>query len=185
MGIEEMKAQLAALKAQSHALPKERQDEAAIAKEIVVEQERLEQEGQRALEQLAHLREAEARAALPASLKDTSIVCAVVDWPTHKRTMKPGDFESGRGVIVVRSLDGASAAKFLRARGKYTAGGTALYDTSSEAVSSVLMQATLYPSLDVLQVLLATEEPLCRAAHQAVMHNSGAIAHEVAGKSES
>lgn len=186
MGLDDMKAQLAALKSRSFVLSKEKQEEAAIAKEIVAEQERLDEEGQKALDQIALMREAEARAALPADLKDTTIVCAVVDWPTHKRTMRPGDIESGLGVMVVRSLDGASAAKFLRARGKYSPGGVStFYDTSAEAMAAVLIKATLYPSPDVLQVLLATEEPLCRAAHQAVMHNSGAVAREVAGKSES
>lgn len=186
MGIDEMKAQLAALKSRSYALPKEKQDEAALAKEIVAEQERLDEEGRKALEQIAHLREAEARAKLPEDRKATTIVCAVVDWPTHKRTMVGGDIESGHGVMVVSSLDGTTAAKFLRTRGKLVPGsGASLYDTSFEAMSAALMKAVLYPSLDVLQVLLTTEEPLCRVAYQSVMHNSGAVGHEVVGKSES
>lgn len=182
---DDLKAQLAKLKGASFKLSDEKKEAAALAREIVAEQERLDEEGQEAIQQIAFLREAEARAALPENLKSTTIVCSVVDWPTHKRTMAGGDIESGRGVMVVRSLDGAAAAKYLRVRGKFQNDGASLYDMSFEAMSSVLMKATLYPSLDVLQVLLTTEEPLCRAAYQSVMHNSGAVAREVAGKSES
>jgi len=179
-----MKAQLAALKKTNNKLPDARADEAELAASIVAEQARLDDEGREALRKLAQIREAEAWAKIPESERaHTSITC-VIDWPTHKRTMRPGDIESGRGLIVVTSLDRSAAAKSLRTRGKVGGNGVSLYDTSPELRNAALMKAALFPPADVLQVMLIESEPLCDAAYEAAAFLSGALAHSVSGKSQ-
>lgn len=183
--IDEMKAQLAVLKKTSNKMPESRSDEADVAAEIVAEQARLDAEGREALRKLALIREAEAWAKISEADRPRTMITCVIDWPTHKRTMTPGDIDSGRGIIIVTALERGAAAKSLRKRGKFTDDGIALMDMSQEAVSSGLMKATLYPSPDVLQVMLVESEPLCRWAYQEAGFLSGGLAHAVSGKSES
>jgi hypothetical protein len=178
MGIQEMKAQLEKLRATKHELPKDVDEEAEIARAIVDEQKRIDDEGQRALDKLASLREAEAWAAVPEERRATTSIRSLCDWPTHKRTMKGGDFESGRGIIVVTSPDSSVAAKAIRKR----KGAADVVDMTPETVASTLMKATLYPPLDVLQLMLIDSEPLCQAAYVTAIGLTGAHAKDVAGK---
>jgi hypothetical protein len=182
MGIAEMKAQLEKLKAIKHELPKDMDAEAEIAQAIVAEQNRIDEEGQRALAKLATLREAEAWAAVPEERRSTASIRCVYDWPTHKRTMTGGDIESGRGILVVTSPDSAVAAKAIRKR---KGGAGDIVDMTPETVTSTLMKATVYPPLDVLQLMLIDSEPLCQAAYVTAIGLTGAHAKDVAGKSES
>lgn len=181
--IEEMKAELARLKGTSLKLSKAREEEATIAAEIVAEQKRIDDEGAAALAKLADLREAEAWAKIPESERELTRITTVIDWSTHKRTMKSGDIESGRGVIVVRALDKRAAAQALKTRGKAGDGGVSLYDASDENVNSGLMGATLYPSPDVLQEMLVECAALCKAAYVEAVGLAGGFAHAVAPKS--
>lgn len=182
MGIEEMKAELARLKGTSLKLAKARDEEATIAAEIVAEQKRLDDEGAEALEKLASMREAEAWAKIPESERAVTCITAVIDWSTHKRTMRGGDIESGRGIIVVKALDKRAAAQALKSRGKAGGDGVSLYDASDENVNSGLMGATLYPAPDVLQEMLVDCQALCKAAYVEAVGLAGGFAHAVAPK---
>lgn len=184
MSIEEMKARLDKLRGTSLRLSADRKEEAQIAAEIVAEEERIDKEGREAVREIALLRQAEAIAALPESERAHTITEAVIDWPTHKRTMRPGDIESGRGIIVVRALDKRAAAQALKTRGKAADGGVALYDASPENVNSGLMSAVLYPSKDVLQEMLIDCEALCKSAYVQAVGLAGGFAHPVSGKSD-
>lgn len=181
--IEEMKAELARLKATSLKLSKARNEEADIAAEIVAEQKRIDEEGAAALEKLASLREAEAWAKIQESDRAIARITAVIDWSTHKRTMKGGDIESGRGIIIVRALGRRAAAQALKSRGKAGDGGVSLYDASDENVNSGLMDATLYPAPEVLQEMLVDCASLCKAAYVEAVGLAGGFAHAVAPKS--
>ena len=185
MGLDEMRAQLAALKKTSNKLSDVRDEEATISGEIVAEHERLDEEGRAALDKLALIREAEAWAKIPEADRANTMIRCVADWPTHKRTMKSGDIESGRGIIVVTSLERGAAVKAMRNRSKISSDGFSMYDASPEARNGGLMKATLYPAHEVLQVMLIESEPLCDAAYREAVFMSGALATAVSGKSES
>jgi hypothetical protein len=181
--IEEMKAELARLKGTSLKLSKARDEEAAVAAEIVAEQKRIDEEGAAALEKLANLREAEAWAKVPEAERATTRMTTVIDWSTHKRTMKGGDIESGRGIIIVKALDRRAAAQALKTRGKAGDGGVALYDASDENVNSGLIGATVYPGPDVVQEMLIECAELCKTAYVEAVGLRGGFAHAVAPKS--
>lgn len=180
--IDEMKAELARLKGTSFKLSKARDEEATIAAEIVAEQKRIDEDGAAALEKLANLREAEAWAKVPEAERAITRMTTVIDWSTHKRTMKGGDIESGRGIIIVKALDRRAAAQALKTRGKAGDGGVALYDASDENVNSGLMGATIYPEPGVLQEMLIECAELCKTAYVEAVGLAGGFAHAVAPK---
>jgi hypothetical protein len=184
MGIDEMKARLASLKGTSLKLSAIRDEEADYAQQIVAEEERIDKEGREALRKLGLLRQAEALEKVPANERAHTMVECLVDWPTHKRTMKSGDIESGMGIIIVKALDRKAAAQALKTRGKAGDGGVALYDSSSESVAHGLMGATLYPDHGTLQLMLVECEPLCKSAHSAAVGLAGGFAHAISGKSD-
>jgi hypothetical protein len=180
--VEEMRKELARLKGTSLKLSPARDEEATIAAEIVAEQKRIDDEGAAALEKLASLREAEAWASVPEAERAITRITAVIDWSTHKRTMRGGDIESGRGILVVKALGKRAAAQALKSRGKAGDGGVSLYDASDENVNSGLIEAALYPAPDVVQEMLVECAALCKAAYVEAVGLAGGFAHAVAPK---
>ncbi len=180
MAIENLKAQLDRLKKESYSLSKSMDEEAEVAQQIVDEQKRIDEQGEKALLKLASLREAEAWAKIPEERRAMTSIKCLCDWPTHKRTMVGGDIETGRGIIVVTAPDSAVAAKAIRKR---QANASGVVDMSQETVTTALFKAVLFPAHDVLQVMLVDSEPLCQAAYVTAIGLTGAHARDVAGKS--
>lgn len=182
---EEMKARLERLKKTKYELPPDAEEEAALAKLIVEQERRIDEEGQEALRKLATMHEARVVAALAESSQGNASVRCVYDWPTHKRTMAGGDITTGRGILIVTAPDSDIAAKAVRKRNKVGSGTAEFVDLSPETVNSVLMKVTRYPAPDVLQLMLVESEALCQGAYQEAMGLSGVLARVLSGKSES
>lgn len=182
--IDDLKARLALAKATKYALPADAEEEAKLAKELVEQERRADDEGQEALRKFATMQEARVIASMSDSGAVAMVRCAY-DWPTHKRTMNGNDITTGRGVIVVTAPDSNSAAKAVRKRNKIGGGTTEFVDMAPETVNAVLMKVTKYPSPDVLQIMLVESEPLCQLAYMEAMGLSGTLARVLSGKSES
>lgn len=183
--IEEMKARLDKLKGTKFALSPAVDEESSIADEIVKHERRIDEEGWAALKKLATMHEARVIASMTEEQRSKTMVRCVYDWPTHRRTMKGDDIETGRGIVVVTAPEGQVAAKAFRKRNRMASGSADFVDMDPAAVNEALMKVTKYPALDVLQVMLIESEPLCQAAYQASMSLSGVLARELTGKSES
>lgn len=183
--IDDLKARLALAKATKYALPADAEEEAKLAKEIVEQERRADEEGQEALRKYATIQEARALASLPEDRRGGAAVRCLYDWPTHKRTMIGADITTGRGVIVVTAADSDVAAKAVRKRSQIGRASVDFVDMAQETVNAALMKATLFPAPDVLQIMLIESEPFCQTAYQTSMMLAGVLARELSGKSES
>lgn len=173
------RARVAQLKAQSNKLDPDTKALAELAREEIAEIERLDEEGAEALKARAFLAQSEAIAKLTPEQRATLSVEAVCDWPTHKRT--------GRGLIVVTSLDRDMAIKALKPNGKVdtTTGRTGAYDTSDEAVLNGLLSAALWPPPGDIQMICAESPMFAALAYRTAVYLSGLLTSSVEGKSDS
>jgi hypothetical protein len=183
-----LRERVEALKVRSNKLPASRQKIAELNRQEIAELKRLDEEGQEALRQIAHIREAEAWQKLSPEARARASVQAVYDWSTHKRTCQVSgdtvDIETGRGLIVVTALDRDAAVRALKPAAKIGEGGLALYDNSEPAVLQGLLKAALYPE-DRGEIQRICEEsfPLAAAAYSQALMLSGAFASVTSGKS--
>ena len=175
--VQAARVRVAALKGKSNKLDPETKALAELAREEIAEFERLDEEGAAALKERAFLAQSEAIAKLTPEQQRTLIVEAVCDWPTHKRT--------GRGLVVVTSIDRDAAVKALKTSGKSVGGAIGAYDTSADAVLSGLLSAALWPSAGEIQQICEESAMFAANAYRAAVHLSGVLAGTVAGKSES
>lgn len=164
-----------ALKGKSNKMSEDRAELARYSELENTERKRLDDEGQEALKQEAHIREAEAWAALSPDVQARTSIECVYDWTTHKVT--------GRGIIVFHQLDPDSAAAAMRPSVKVNSDGLALFDNSPETQVKNLVKAALYPDPGDVQ-LICDESPIFASlAHQKLMDLSGMGTCKTVGKS--